>query len=272
MDAVNYKNGQKNTWRRQVWNRVSEVIDSRKSAIILYLPGEMDLDVFIAQRHGFHRNNMIAVESNREVVKKLRENKRTVIHGDLLSVMANWPATKPVSLVLADLQCGFTESAMAIFSIWRGLQAFTGSVLMMNMQRGRERPNDGAYMSMQIGVINNPQWEKEDAVNRAKNLLFGALTSIATTAGLSSMSEASMYVGWRLLPSYKSTPKSPYFDSFLIKDRGIPNRLPSVAEFLKSIVVDGLTDGTIKESPEMRRKISAALALRTMRREGALAF
>lgn len=275
-DAVEYKNGQKNNWRLHLWNRIAEIVKDKRNAAVLYLPGDRDLDSFVAQRKGFRSANLIAVEHNKAVVKKLRASKRTVIPGDLLAVMLNWPAAHRVGVVIADLQHGHTKNALGIVWAWQNLEAFSGSVLLVNMQRGRESKSDPGYQSLlRNRAIVGPDPDGMDK-NRAVMLLSGmiglTLSKEAPNVTGKPCDIAHQFIGWRVLPSYRSTPASPMFDSFLVQDYGLQKRYESVHELVQHMPSGDLGDEFLlsKVDVDIRQKISAALAVRRMRLDGNL--
>lgn len=85
IDAVEYKNGPKNQWRRTLWNAIADATPDRRNELVLYLPGSKDLDRPEAVRRGFLPANMIAVERSPAVASELRQRGVTVIQSDLLS-------------------------------------------------------------------------------------------------------------------------------------------------------------------------------------------
>lgn len=276
-DAVEYKNGQKNNWRLHLWNRISEVVQNKRDSLVIYLPGEKDLDSFVAQRKGFRSANLIAVENNEQVVKALRVRKRTVIHDDLLTVMLNWPAAHGVGVVLADLQHGCTKDVLAILTAWCCLEAFRNSVLLVNMQRGRESQADAGYQA----ILRNREFVEtrsiDDTKNRALMLLPGLIGDVARHSGSSADGEnacaiAHQFIGWRVLPSYRSTPKSPMFDSFLVHDYGLLPRYESAGDMLRHVSTAGVDNNFFAQriDLEVRQRIAAALAVRRMRLDGRL--
>lgn len=144
-DAVAYCNPEKNIWRAKAWAACRDTVERfcgvpARDAMVLYLPGENDLDISVACRKGFRAENFIAVERDARVVKHLRAQGRTVIGGGLNEVLEAWPDSKPVHVVFADLQSNFGQSVWYALAAWRTSQAFARSVLVLNMQRGMESP------------------------------------------------------------------------------------------------------------------------------------
>jgi len=252
VDAVNYKNGQKNNWRSRCWNLVSEAIGRDKSkAIVLYLPGSLDLDASIAIRKGFDSCNLIAVERQAKIARVLRKSGRNTINGNLGEVMRSWPDNRRVSVIVADLQCGLTLDAVNILWAWGLFPAFAKSVLVLNMQRGREvYPASASWVTKVTQIAGKNRaiaalivagldfHKKFGSANRGQNPFYFFLT------------KGDGYL--KILPSYRSTPRSPLFDS-LVAYRNFE---------------DGLTG--IYPDKCTRAKIAAAYAVRTMRITGKL--
>lgn len=111
---ISYRSGQKNHWRRWVWNRITETLPKGirpRDATVLYLPGEADLDWPEARRRGYQRENMIACERDPRVVRALRARGVTTISLSLALAMQAWPQGRPVHVVHADLCSGITSEA-----------------------------------------------------------------------------------------------------------------------------------------------------------------
>jgi hypothetical protein len=158
MDAIPYKNGQKNQWRRTAWNAIERLVDNPPDAIVLYLPGSTDLDRPEALRRNFKPANLIAVERDPKVVAHLRAKGTTVVCGGLLDVLRSWPETRKVGVVVADFQSGYQFCIGEIVQrLARFHPAFSGCVFMVNLQRGRDEPEniDPEYFEMltKYGVL-----------------------------------------------------------------------------------------------------------------------
>lgn len=271
-----------------MWNRISDAVLDRKNAVVLYLPGSQDLDAPEAIRRGFHPANLIAIERNKEIAEQLRSRKRTVICADLSDVLVNWPATTPVAVVLADLQSNLTDPTKTIMNDWLANVPFANGVLILNIQRGRESPSDPTWQFLREPVrhykralshwrTNDPdRWGHIDDRNRAYMMMAGLL-NLVTCSWLRlegygnevpldqipadvrerSVLAAHASFGISILPSYRSSPRSPLFDSLMVKDKGQKRRYEPPPEYRDKVT---------------RQRIAAALALRTMRREGKLAY
>jgi len=138
----NYKFGQKNNWRRQAWNELTcRILKYKKpsAAIILYLAGQQDLDRKIAIDHGFHPDNLIIIERNKDNIKTLRQQAKIVIQGDLIDILAAWkPDGLPIDIIYADLCCGIEPRTIAIYRAIANKPCFWGANVLINFQRGRD--------------------------------------------------------------------------------------------------------------------------------------
>lgn len=286
IDAVNYKNGQKNHWRRTAWNRVRELL-GRRTGIVLYLPGSTNLDEREAVRRGFSGIDLIAIERDETVAEELRKAKTNVIQSDLKSVLLNWPRDRQVAAVIADLQCGYVNYVYDCGFAWMFGDAFRESVLLINLMRGREsaQNNEIRRNTIQIveGVIENANGrpvvaplqgsvEIEEAMkNRARQFVYQWLGDLAYWGvhqlhmGPSGARAFPQTIRFAVLNSYKSTERSPYMDSAVLK------RTAAMNEDYSAILRDPDNAGLIKcDDGRVRDKISAALAIRTMRLNGQL--
>lgn len=146
LDAVNYKVHEKTRWRNQVWSALKK-IRGRKllSDVVLYLPGENDLDAPKAEAAGVKPWNLIAIERNKGVAARLRSENRIVLKLDLFDAMENWPIDWPVGVVLADLQAPLIDKMCWLGQIWKYHPAFADSALLVNFQRGRETQDNAKF-------------------------------------------------------------------------------------------------------------------------------
>lgn len=133
---INYRFGQKNNWRARCWNQISDRISYKRSATCLYLAAEDDLDRDIAIRKGFRSQNLFAVDRQRQVIKKLRSEKKPAIYGDMFDVLCSFGGA---DVVFADFCSGFTaENIDLMHAALFGGGVNRGGVLVLNMLRGRE--------------------------------------------------------------------------------------------------------------------------------------
>lgn len=296
---VAFKNGQKNQWRREAWNRIAELTPDRHNALVVYLPGFEDLDRPEALRRGFRDANLIAIERDPETAQSLRCSGRTVIQGDLLETLTFWPSHRKVAVVVADLQSGLADGARNLAMLTQLCPALNDATLLVNLQRGRESGPESQVLIAAMRQMGGTDSYHEalrlwglcsDSVNRAadrselakhRGLWFVTQAFLAQRFTLRHILKeehgldeplaesivCQVMLGQKgrrafLLPSYRSTPKSPLFDGVVLKPMvGIPQALASFA----------LSDfGSSAEGRPVRRKIAAALAVSTMRRAGAL--
>lgn len=138
LDAVNYREGAKPLWRRTVWNAIIDRLPKPPSeCIVLYLAGEADLDRPVMLSRGFKPDNLIAVENNKAVCKKLRSKGTLCIYGDLLSVMLKFPLD--VDVVIGDFCCGLEDQLRYKIALTTTKENYRKTVFAFNFMRGRER-------------------------------------------------------------------------------------------------------------------------------------
>lgn len=269
MDRAVYKNGQKNNWRRTVWNHLARNVRQTmpvRDAIVLYLPGSADLDRPQALRRGFTDANMIVCERDQALCGALRKNRRNVVSGDLLEILKAWPKDRAVGAIVADLQCGWSRYIELIIFVWMANPALAKATLLLNMQRGRD---DGTVardrVSESIGadfsemhswfikkaILGDPSSAGETKEHRG-------FLAVCRVMGILQMWEhygiGRKYIDstsfrYRIFPSYKSSERSPYMDSVAL----------SAGEY------SNVYNFPIPFDQVVRRKIAAALAIRTLR-------
>ena len=138
LDAVAYKNGAKNHWRRTLWNRIDALVTDKRRGPVLYLPGSQDLDRPEALRRGFRAADLIAVERNPAVAFKLRQQGVTVLCTELIQALHAWPADWPIGAVIADFQGGLDDDTVALAHLACSHPALDGAAIAVNLQRGRD--------------------------------------------------------------------------------------------------------------------------------------
>ena len=134
----NYKFGQKNNWRRRVWNEIARRVDAPRDALVLYLAGEQDLDRKVALEHGFLPDNLIIVEKLGPTAGKLRKRGNNAVHADIVDVVKGSPEEHPVAVVYGDICSGLEPR---IYQIYRDIcanPAFYDGVTAINLLRGRD--------------------------------------------------------------------------------------------------------------------------------------
>lgn len=134
----NYKFGQKNNWRRTVWNEVLRRTNGReKDEPILYLAGPQDLDRAIALEKGVPSQNMIAIDLSAENVAAVREKKVPAVAADIHDVLRSWPKNRPVCAVILDYCSGLTPANIDVYDMFER-EPLRNAVVLVNFQRGRD--------------------------------------------------------------------------------------------------------------------------------------
>lgn len=255
---MNYKFGNKNNWRRWLWNRIAERTPGRANATVLYLAGPEDLDSKEAQRRGFDNRNLIAVENDGASVKRLRASKRNTIQENICDVILAWPTSKPIDVLLLDFCCGleakiFDKLQYALLS-----PALRHSTIAVNMLRGRD-PSSSEMRAM-----------VHDRKHRGEIFALHQVGATVSVLGVNN-SEVEQVKMYQVLlenlndaaTSYKS--KSQVFDSIIYRNplRGFSSgNFGDLERFCSKFFIR--LQGA-KAANETKRKISAALAHRTMR-------
>jgi hypothetical protein len=284
LDAVNYKNGQKNNWRARAWNEIRSRTQNTRDAVVLYLPGSMDLDRKVAISKGFHGPNLIAVERDSEVATVLRGRGVTTIPLSLEQAVTNWPDKVHVDVLIADFQCGLTDAVKAVLSCWLARSAFRGSILV-NMQRGREQGHEASLIKLRqeaMGLLkelpsgaNVRKFEEEFGLRNRGMMAVEHVAQIAMAAGekfgckLSKPADFAKCFGVKILHSYRSSDNGVLMDSVIIQKRRRIGATIDELNGMYSVSADEIAREAAA-SLAMRRVISAALAVRTMRLNGDL--
>lgn len=133
----NYDFPEKKRWRKDVWREIARRTNNKRKKLVLYLAGEQDLDREQAIKHGFSPWNMIAVEVNSDRCAALRAKGVTTIQGDLGDVLYNWPSKHQVGVVVADFCFGFEVGALDVFDSLQ-CDALRRACVLVNFQRGRD--------------------------------------------------------------------------------------------------------------------------------------
>lgn len=137
--SKDYKFGQKNNWRRAVWNDVlSRTKGREKRECILYLAGPQDLDRTVAMSKGVPGVNLVAIDRAGANVTRARKSGGVAIQGDIHDVLWNWPESRPVCAVLLDFCCGLEVSAAFAMEAVMTRPSMRGVVMMANFMRGRD--------------------------------------------------------------------------------------------------------------------------------------
>jgi len=148
---ISYISGQKNNWRRWMWNQVKERLPKNKTAkdcLVLYLAGRENADLEEAKRRGFLPANMIAVEADKDVARSLRQQGVTTIAGNVVDVLNCWPLEHKVDVVILDLCAGLGLDMIRRVQAGLMQPCFVGAIVSINLQRGRD---DVKAFKSQIG-------------------------------------------------------------------------------------------------------------------------
>lgn len=290
-----YKFGQKNNWRRSMWNEVlSRTAGREKHQPILYLAGSGDLDRPVATSKGVPATSLIAIDRSRQNVTAVRRSKQLAIHGDALDCLLSWPIARPVCAVLLDFCCGLEQKVMAkVYTAIERNPALAGATVMVNLQRGRDASTNEYRQGISEWKVQNVicrGQEFETSKHRGVQFVIAKAFSAAarrfldeedrgheTSQRVFAAAGGSDYVSlvnWYLARilvvtrpifwSYRSGPL--VFDSAVFTPlRG------ATAAFEREMVSKGHTRREINgfyrryADIDMSRKIAAALAVRTMR-------
>ncbi len=140
--AKDYDFGQKNHWRRTIWNEILRRTKGReKSEVILYLSGPKDLDRAIAISKGVPPLNLIAVDRKLDSVESVRSLGGGAIRADAYEVLRAWPAKQKVCAIFLDFCQGFQRLDLLrdiLVYHCTSHPAMKESTVALNMQRGRD--------------------------------------------------------------------------------------------------------------------------------------
>ena len=147
MKTSGYKFGNKNHWRKWLWNRicerVSETTVEKSDAVVVYLAGEEDLDRDVALRKGFRFNNLIAVDKSRKVIECLKKKKVPCLYGEISDVVEAFNNSKEKIDVLICDYCHGVNGNVSKFVDKLTSSNFDNSfgdspIIAMNFMRGRD--------------------------------------------------------------------------------------------------------------------------------------
>ena len=221
---MEYKYGNKNQWRRWMWNRVAESTKNRREKKVLYLAGPDAHDVGAASLRGFDKRNMIAVEKDPNALRNIRGSGLLAIDGEICDVMEAWPQELPVGVVIADFCSGMESKivnriAMGSAHHW----PFIDTTFCFNFLRGRD-PSSKDDRSRFIGCdrIKNPLHRGEIFFNLyVASFLMNSIRADSSFDGAWDIPELQIDRAWDFVTlqaqpkfySYRSTAGSQYFDS-----------------------------------------------------------
>lgn len=258
------ENRKKNHWRRWQWNRIVEKLEENgikpKDAIVVYLAGKENADLPEAERRGFCKENMIAVDISTGVIDHLRKNGTICLKSKLSDAIFAWKGTPKIDVVVADFCSGIMQEQVdfinsILFS--DGIKT-KKTVISVNLQRGRDKRFSDCIKEENriIGVGFDTKHRGVGFVSALHGLMWSIVPSLRKTG----LVDASKYLHTRkiiekiLKPSYSSykSGKCLYFDSVVFTALSFPIYVREKCEYLKTFTNIG-------------RKISAAKAIRTSR-------
>jgi hypothetical protein len=270
-----YAAGQKRNWRRRCWNEIAKRVPNKKDALVLYLSASDDSDRPVAVSKGFNPNNLLAVDIDMAVVKKIRAEGKVAIHGNLMDILAAWPHDRPVGVVFADMMSGFSQEVMTMLGALMYSPAFKdNTVVAFNLLRGRE--GAGAMELIAEQKLRSPDISKHRG-QILYSALFEELTDhYARGKGFREGEAISPELAGSVL-EYMNQRANPYFTSYrslagkqrfdtVIYNNFWPGLPHSTAKVWRDSIMD-----THPRLVTTKKNISAALAIQRMRKNGQLA-
>ena len=131
----------KRQWRSGLWKKISARTVNPRDARVVYLAGPNNFDAWEAEKNGFRRANMIAVERDEEVARHLRASGVRTVKGKFWEVALAIASEERIDVLLGDFVSGITDSLLSDGSIVLALPTTLGAVVALNLQRGRENPH-----------------------------------------------------------------------------------------------------------------------------------
>lgn len=145
------ENRRKNHWRRWQWNRITERIEQNnkktKDAVVLYLAGKDNADLLEAERRGFDKRNMIAVDLDDKVINHLRRDGITCFKSKLSDAIFAWKGDPKIDVIIADFCSGIMqEQFLFAYSLLLSSGLYhRKTVVSVNLQRGRDKCFSDTY-------------------------------------------------------------------------------------------------------------------------------
>lgn len=277
-----YKFGQKNNWRRAMWNQVLlRTKGKEKTLPILYLAGPQDIDREVACQKGVPSGQMIAIDRSFDNVSRIREGGESAIHADAIEVLLSWPSDRPVAAVLLDFCCGLSRALVLKLNRAVNRPPFAGAVIMVNFMRGRDADSNGIRSAM--SEIGNPCLtvngvRHDSAKHRALQFLLSWWIHLFARSGravgedaedvFNEFVQAGLRVQVPWLWSYQS--------GNLVFDSAVFFPIAKRIDWQSMMESQGLSESKFRKmqrelsTPSVSRKIAATLAVRTMRQAGAM--
>ena len=243
-----YKFGQKNHWRRTLWNEVLRRTGGReKSEVLIYMPGSQDLDRTVAVQKNVPSRNLIGIDRDFKNVSLIRSNGGYCIHGEVHKVLQAWPSDVRVCALMLDfnsglVSCDWIRDLIYLLAFRR---PFGTATLACNFQRGRDQASAPFRVHADdCFATGAPEYKK----NRAAQFAYWMMMLLAPVID-SDPARAVMRMN-PLITSYKSS--GVMFDSIVVSPAN-DYHAPLEAAMLQDFPRD----------TNVVRKIAATLATRT---------
>lgn len=282
----NYKFGSKNNWRRQVWNearrRLKEMGTAPSSARVLYLPGPQNIDADIAISKGFRPFNLYAVEIDSERAIELRKKRVNVINADIVDVLGAWNGRDGLDFVFADFCGGYNIVAHRLAIVLLGAEGLSHKcVIAVNLQRGRDKFITGEALNQIFGDLDKHRGKR---FYRMMGIMFIKKWIVSGADAIQAIRIWNKITKEIINPvqlTYKSI-SGIYFDSIIFNWGRMVNLAESDGKVYSGIRFRDADEDEIAKITGLRykndthyvggvqRRIAAAKAINTMRRNGGL--
>lgn len=154
-----YSFGQKNNWRRRVWNRVAAAAGTEPRVVspsgstryfggqfprvadmrVLFMPGPSCEDIPVAVSKGFRKTNLVAVDLDEVACRRARKAGVLAVRGELGAVLLALGPDDAFDVVVADLCTNWSQLLYSIIQCVIFSRARRAPLyLVVNILRGRE--------------------------------------------------------------------------------------------------------------------------------------
>ena len=140
-ELIDFNNGRKNNNRRRIWNEITKrIFKDKKNSLVVYLPGPDDLDRKVALERGFSADNLIGLEIDKNIFSELRKNGKLVVHGNFFDVISSWPSEKLPDVIYIDKLGGFTRDVDDLLTVLFSNKFINKEIVIaINMMHGRDK-------------------------------------------------------------------------------------------------------------------------------------
>lgn len=171
-DGDDPKDGPQRPWTPSIhmprW--ASRITISPREAVVLYLPGPMDLDRAEALRRGFSSLNLIGVERNDDLATSLRKRGVLCIHGNLLQTARAMCRNHRVDVIYGDFVSGLERKTLLGIVNLLTFPNLRDTVFVFNFQRGRDATSNYWREAAQESYFLPSRKDHPLALNRAFSL------------------------------------------------------------------------------------------------------